>query len=273
MENYSITRSALIAVPTPEETRTYRPVTHEQLIDLTVNSISGAGFKLDSEKYSAAREGQIANGHFTISNVADSEMKLQIGWQNSYNKQLSLKFAIGARIFICKNGNVSGDMGAFKKKHQGTVQEFTPTAITEYIKRAGDIFAQMQKDRDAMKKVEVSDRLKAELIGRMFIEEEFLASTQLNAIARSIKAPEFDYGAPNSMWELYQFTTQAMRDIHPTLWMENHIRAHNFFMNASGLKVANAVISVPTPGSHPQADLFSPESQERFDDVLANIND
>lgn len=274
MDNtYEVAKNSLISVAVPAETRTYRPITHEQLIDLTLNSIVSAGFKLDKERYTAARDGQIANGKFSISNVADSEMCLQIGWQNSYNKQLSLKFAIGAHIFICANGSVSGDMGAFKKKHQGSIQEFTPTAIVEYIKRAGDVFAQMQKDREAMKQIGIGNKVKAELIGRMFIEEEIITATQLGIIAKNIKSPEFNYGAPDSMWELYQFTTQALKDCHPSLWMESHIDAHNFFTRESGIVIPNAVIELPTPGSHPQADLFSPEAQERFDDVLVNVNE
>jgi hypothetical protein len=40
------------------------------------------------------------------------------------------------------------------------------------------------------------------------------------------------------MWELYQFTTQAMREVHTSLWMNNHIKAHNFFVSESGILVA-----------------------------------
>lgn len=270
---YEITKQALIDVPVVAETRTYKPVSHEQLMDLTLNAISNSGFKVETERYTAARDGQVANGRYTISNVKDNEMCLQVGWQNSYNRQISLKWALGGFIFICSNGTVHGEMGNFKKKHQGNIQEFAPTAITEYIKRAGDIFTQMQKDREAMKQIEISDRVKAELIGRMFIEEDILASTQLNTIARNLKSPEFDYKCPNSMWELYSFVTQSMRDLHPTLWIENHIKAHNFFTKESGIIVPKAEIVVPTPGSHPQGDLFSNEAQERFNDVLLNINE
>jgi hypothetical protein len=161
-------------------------------------------------------------------------MQLQIGWQNSYDKSLSLKFAIGTKIFICQNGSVSGDYGAFKKKHQGDVQEFTPQAITEYIKAAGDAFQKMQKERELMKHVQVNPRVTAELVGRMILEKQFIESTQLNIIEREIKNPTFDYNAPDTLWELYQFTTFSMREIHPTLWMGNHIDAHEFFVNASG---------------------------------------
>jgi len=237
---YNTTRGLILNAEIPQQTRTYKPITHGQLIDLTLNSIEKAGFTLDKETYSMAREGAVANGQFSIRNVADSEMQLQIGWQNSYNKSLSLKFAIGARIFICQNGMVHGDMGSFKKKHQGSVQEFTPTAITEYIKQAGDTFQTMQREREAMKQIEMTKRTKAELIGRMLIEEQFISSTQINIMIRELESPTHDYGTPDSMWELYNYATFAMKESHPSIRMNNHIKAHSFFVNESGVFVPPA---------------------------------
>ena len=234
---YNTTKGILINAPIPAQTRTYKPVAHEQLIDLTLNSIEKAGFSLDKELYSCSSSGQIANGKFTISNVADSEMQLQIGWQNSYNKSLTLKFAIGTRIFICENGCVSGNYGAFKRKHVGEIQTFTPQAITDYILQAGEAFRRIQRERNEMKNIEISSRIKAELIGRMIIEEKFIQSTQLNIISRELEAPTHDYNSPNSLWELYNYTTFAMKELHPSLWMDNHIKAHEFFVNKSGLLV------------------------------------
>jgi len=219
MENFNTTKELIINAPVPVQTRTYKPVSHSQLIDLTLNSIEKAGFTLDKETYSSAGDGQVANGRFSISNVADTEMQLQIGWQNSYNKQLTLKFAIGTRIFICQNGCVSGDFGTFKKKHVGEIQSFTPQAITDYIKSAGETFSIMQNQRESMKQIEITKRTKAELIGRMMLEEQFITSTQLNIISRELKAPTHDYGAKDSVWELYNYTTFAMKESHPANWM------------------------------------------------------
>lgn len=258
-ETYSVTKQILLGAELPQQTRTYKPVSHGQLIDLTLNGIEKAGFQLDKETYSSAANGQVANGRFSISNVADNEMQLQIGWQNSYNKSLTLKFAIGTRIFICQNGCVSGDYGAFKKKHMGEIQSFTPQAITDYIKSAGEAFRRLQSERDQMKQIEISSRVKAELIGRMMIEEEFIQSTQLNIIKRELKSPTHDYGAPDSMWELYNYATFSMKEVHPSLWMENHIAAHNFFVNESGLLVSNLNrdVHVPAPGELTQLELFN----------------
>jgi hypothetical protein len=81
MEVYNTTKELILNTPVPAQTRTYKPVSHGQLIDLTLDGISKAGFILDKQTYSAAANGQIANGRFSISNVADSEMQLQVGWQ------------------------------------------------------------------------------------------------------------------------------------------------------------------------------------------------
>jgi hypothetical protein len=235
--DYKSTKDRLIAVPLPQQTSSYKPIANEQLIDLTLNSLQGAGFQLENEMYSMSSDGQMANGKFTIRNVADTEMQLQIGWQNSYNKQLSLKFAIGAYVFICSNGCVHGDMGSFKKKHVGEIQEFTPTAITDYIKRAGETFQKIQTEREMMKQIELTKRTKAELIGRMLLEEELITTLQVNEITKELTSPTYDYNAPDSMWELYQFTTQTMRSMHPRSYISAHINVHNFFVNKSGLLV------------------------------------
>jgi hypothetical protein len=245
METYNTLKNTLVHTAVPIQTKTYKPVSHGQLMDLTLESIHQAGFTLDKEMYSSAREGKVANGKFTIKNVADSEMQLQIGWQNSYDKSLSLKFAIGTRIFICSNGAVSGDYGAFKKKHQGEIQSFTPQAITEYIKHAGEAFTRMQEERELMKTIEIDRRTQAELIGRMIVEQQFIESTQLNIIRAELDKPTHDYGAPNSLWELYQFTTYSMKEVHPSLWMNNHIDAHSFFVEASGMVTKKQEISLP----------------------------
>ena len=242
-ENYNTTKQLILAAEIPAQTRTYKPVSHGQLIDLTMDGIQKAGFVLDRETYTATTNGQIANGRFTIKNVIDSEMQLEIGWQNSYNKQLTLKFALGTRIMICQNGCVSGDYGAFKKKHVGEIQSFTPNAISEYIKAAGESFRTIQFQRDQMKQVEVTKRTKAELIGRMMLEEQFITSTQLNIISRELTSPTHDYGAPDSLWELYNYTTFAMKETHPANWMSSHIKAHSFFVDASGLHTSNVEVA------------------------------
>jgi len=148
-------------------------------------------------------------------------------------------------------------MGAFKKKHVGEIQDFTPSAISEYIKSAAEAFRRMQLERETMKQVEVTSRVKAELIGRLFLEEQVITSTQLNIISRELKSPTHDYGAQDSMWELYNHTTFAMKESHPALWMDKHMAAHKFFVNESGILVSPMEIEVHEEGLLKQLNLFN----------------
>jgi len=248
------TKEIMLSAALPAQTKTYKPVSHQELMELTLESIHQSGFKLETEKYMTTQGGEIANGRYTISNVKDAEMQLQIGWQNSYNKQLTLKFAIGTQIFICQNGMVSGDYGAFKKKHVGEIQTFAPNAITEYIKKSGDAFARMQHDRDQLKSYEISDTVRAELIGRMFIEDKFITSTQLNIIKRELTNPTHDYGASGSLWELYNYTTYAMKtNPNARHWLNNHSDAHSFFTKAANVMHTEMTMDISTVN---QLDLF-----------------
>jgi hypothetical protein len=234
--DYKTTKELLLATPLPVQTSTYKPVSHAQLIDLTLGGIQKAGFTLDKELYSSSSDGEIAHATYRIGNVSDKEMQMMVTWQNSYNKQLKLAFAVGAKVLVCLNGMISfRSMSSFNRKHTGEIQIFAPGRISEYIQQAAEVFVTLQQDRDQMKQVLVDRRLAAELIGRMYIEEGFIESTQLNIIKRELDKPTFDYNAAGSLWELYNHTTFAIGGIHPSHWLEDHIAAHKFFVEASGI--------------------------------------
>ena len=236
-KTYSTTKQLLISASVPADTRTYRAVPHQQVIDCTLEAIDKAGLVLSSETYSSSKEGNIAVGKYTIKSVADDEMQLQIAWLNSYNKTKRLTYGVGAQVFICQNGMVSADMGFFRKKHQGGIQEFTPLAIVEYVKQAEEVFKKLQDEREKMKQVQLTKRVIAELMGRAVMEEEFITTTQLNIVKHEMEHPTHDYGAPNSMWEVYNFCSFAMKELHPSLWMNAHLKAHSFFTRESGIIV------------------------------------
>ena len=117
-------------------------------------------------------------------------------------------------------------------------------AITEYIKRSGDAFTKMQNDKESFKAHEISEERRAELLGLMFAHDKFIQSTQLNIIQRELFKPTHDYGAPNTLWELYNYVTFAMKEIHPTLWMKNHVKCHEFFCAEAELQHEKMVLDV-----------------------------
>jgi len=221
----------LFSTPVPAETRTYKPVSHKILAKATLRAIRDAGFELGVEEYYSSKEGQVATARYTINNVRDEDMQLEIGWQNSYDKTLSLKFAIGTRIMICENGCVSGNFGSFARKHMADIQSFAPEEMKEAILNASRVFDRMVEDKQLMKRHIIGEERQLELAGKLFFVNNSFGSTQMNIVAEQLKRPSFDYGAHGSVWEIYQYVTYAMKELHPRLWMEAHIDVHKFFLN------------------------------------------
>ena len=155
-------KEILVNMPAPIQTRTYKPSEHKQLIDITLESLDTCGFKLTRELYSVGKGGQQANGKYHLEYGNDPDMGLMIAWQNSYDKVLSLKFAVGTHVFVCSNGMVVGDMGTLNMKHVGEIQQITPQALREAVCRAGEKLDHMILQKERMKEIEVSKRVQAE---------------------------------------------------------------------------------------------------------------
>ena len=231
--NYLTSESDLVLTPIPLQTSTYKPISHRQAIDLTLEGIHKAGFQVDYSMYTSRNHGQVAFGQYFLKGIDDGEMQLQAFFQNSYDKSLALKAGLGGMVLVCTNGMIAmRSINEFRHKHLGNVQEVTPLILPEYFKDAGEVFQGLQGDRDRLKNIEVDRRAQSEIIGRMFMENEIITGAQLNLIKQQIKKPLHDYKSPNSLWELYNFTTYAIGGFSPN-WVQEHIDANQFFLQVA----------------------------------------
>jgi len=214
-----------------ESTRTYTAIPHGKIIDDARFFLQKAGLKIKSESYTQCSDGKIAQGNYVLSNVADPDMALQFTWQNSTNKQVSFKAAIGTTVFVCTNGCVWGDMGAFKRIHKGTADQDSYNHMERMLGEAGSMFDRMVEDKEKMKNYDLSNKVRAELLGHMLFEEEMITLTQAGIIKKEIENPSFNYDCPNSLWELYQYCTHSFKEITPRTWMTNQIKCNNFLVS------------------------------------------
>jgi hypothetical protein len=225
----AVAHSILLNAELPKRTDSYAPVSHKQVIDLTLNQISKAGLKIEHSNYTAAKDGQQGTGFYSLKGFGDKEMGLQLGWQNSYDKAMTLKWAIGGNVFICGNGMVRGDIGTFKRKHTGDVLVEYSEAVKKYVGSAELHFKQLMRDKEALKNIKISPRRQAELLGRIYFEEEILNATQLNIVKRELVAPTFNYKADGTAWQLYNHCTVALKEAHPMNLINQHNELHEFF--------------------------------------------
>ena len=242
----------LLSAPVPDKTDSYTPIGHKTIIDNTVTVLNDLGFKIKTTHYRSSLDGYVGQGQYHLQYGDDSEMGLMVAWQNSYNKLISFKYAVGAHVFVCSNGVVAGDLGSYKRKHTGDADQEAFGKMESYLGEAASIFDQLIKDREQLKRIELSPRQMAEMMGRMFIQEQIITSTQINIMKRELEKPTYDYGVPvENAWSLYNYATYAFKEDSPRNWMKRHVDLHEFFNNEfmSGGQEKPTTPTTPVPSA------------------------
>ena len=219
----------------PQHGKRYTVIPHGYIIDQTRAELANAGFVINQELYKTSLDGQVAQGVYHLNYGTDQDMGLMFAWSNSYNKMMRFKCAVGAQVFICMNGVVSGDLANYKRKHTGSALVDVTNSIQFQINHAKEYYNNLVADKEMLKQVQLTKSQQGSMIGRLFIEQEILTLTQVGMIQREIEKPTHQYSVnPNSAWDLYNHVTLALKDSHPLNYLSDHQKVHNFFVNEFG---------------------------------------
>jgi hypothetical protein len=223
------TKEYLTSVALPTHAESYTVISHEFIINHTMEQLALHGFSVEKETYRANSDGSIAQGVYYLNYTKDPEVGLMFAWSNSYNKLMRFKCAIGGYVFICMNGVVAGDMGSWGRKHLGSADTETVKAIIEQISNADIHFDRIVADKDVMKKITITERKQAELLGILYAEYEILTSEQMSIVKQQMDKPSYDYNCElNSLWAFYNHVTHALKKAHPRDWMDDQRKLHWF---------------------------------------------
>ena len=231
MKSYNTTIGDLMNVEFPIETDTYKPIRHIDVIDSIKEQIDKKNIIISKEIYKSANSGLQLLGELRLASKIDNEIDMSMLFQNSYNKTLSLKLASGFFVFICGNGCVCGSSGKFKKKHVGEIQTLTPLKIIEQLNNVEKDFQKAIDFKKRAKEIEITKKTCAQLLGRLYFEEELISSTQMGIIKGEMELPQFNYGVNNTLWNLYSDITHSQKSIHPSLFLHQASEISKFFEN------------------------------------------
>jgi len=224
------------ALPTYEGD-TYTVIPHEFVMNETAKNLAAHGFKVKQELYRCNQNANIAQGIYHLDYSDDPDMGMMFAWSNSYDKSMRFKCAIGGYVFVCMNGMVNGNMGAWGRKHTGSADSETTETIQTQIGKAKQYYKQLVYDKETMKTIIVDDKTRAELVGRLYFEEDLLNTEQLTLIKHQMHSPKFDYNADTkSLWALYNHITLSLHKAHPKDWLDHQRLVHWFFTQEYGIQ-------------------------------------
>jgi hypothetical protein len=230
MNEYSLIEQELLAARLPARTATYTPVPHRIFIEEIAEELDKANFKIIDRYYNRAMNNQVVSGNYIIAYDADPELQLSFNWSNSYNKILKASITGGAYQKICANG-MFGSSTRYIHKHNGNVLQELYQAIRYAIDSAEQQMEELIFVKQRLKEIEVTKRITSELLGRMYLENEIITSTQLNIVKRELDDPSYDYNFIGSAFELYSHLTHSFKEATPQHYMKHHVTTHEFFKN------------------------------------------
>lgn len=221
----------LYAIPLPNETRTYKPVSHTDIVNLINERAINAGLNEIGHTYVSAREGRQLIGYFDYASN-DDEMGIRLAFKNSYDKSMAFGVALGANVFVCSNGVVSGEI-SLKHKHVDDVNEEMFEKIHFGFEKIRDIFNNIKATSVELKNVNLEANKIYQLSGKLFIEKGIINTVQMSELKVQLDKPKNF----TSMWEdnftgwdYYNAVTQTLKISHPTTYLQDHIDFHQFML-------------------------------------------
>lgn len=220
----------------------YAVVPHGDVIDNVKYELKAAGFNIKNEYYKLSNEGNVAQGIYHLDYGNDPDMGMMFAWSNSYNKTMRFKCGIGAHVFVCMNGVLRGDMGSYSRKHSGTALMDVVNQIKAQIHGAKEFYDSLLSDKALLKNVILTPRDKGRILGELFANDEILTLTQVGIVKREIDKPTHSYNCHgDSAWAMYNHITFALKESHPSTYMSDHERVHQYFVDAYGNLVTTQV--------------------------------
>ena len=272
-------KAHLINVPLPQHGSTYTVISHQFVIDYVHQALALAGFGMLHEEYRCTADGQIAQGIHKLNFNNDPELSMMFAWTNSYNKQIKFKCLVGAYIEPTSTVMVSGEMGAWIRKHMGTADVETKQNIDEQIQNAHHYYNQMVSDKNEMVDKTLDLRKKAQLLGILFAEYGVLTTEQASIVRNYIDRPLQGIN-PDSLWAFYNSITIALQQSHPRTWMEDQRVLHYFIDSIykfpkHTVTAAIAPVTVVTPVEDEvvvEAEEKGPEMDQEASEEIPNPN-
>ena len=132
------------AVPIPESTKSWKPISHIDLINEAKKAAINVGLVLGNESYGLQSDN---NKMFGIINVINQDhfgdrVQLMMGLRNSTDKSLSAGVCFGSRVLVCDNlcftaytHETNGESFITTRKHTVNIERDLPLRLNEAMAR------------------------------------------------------------------------------------------------------------------------------------------
>lgn len=237
MENWLNRKEQILQTPLPVNSKKYGVIPHSVVLTELEEKLDKNNYKINNVKYLTANNNQIITAVYRLESDVDIDIKPSITLVNSYNKTRKAGVIAGMEVLVCRNGLISNSGINYSRKHIGdfALKDFQEN-IDKAILNLGPELNILRTNVKQMKNIEIDDRIKAQLIGDMLINESMINSVQLGIIQKELKFSE--HFKTNSLWDFYNNITEGFKHNHPLHYDKQHIKFHTYITDIFQLEGA-----------------------------------
>lgn len=208
-----ITRQDLRLIATPEGTRTHQPVSHHQIIEALLETLSFRHIQVKRDEYAVSSDGMRMFGVLDLATEFHG-VCFSIGIRNANDKSMRLALTVGYRVFVCDNMAFMGDFTPVMHKHTRKLDLIDVVSIgVDKIQRN---FEPLRSQILGWQEQQLeNDRAKL-IIYSAFVEAGLSAPRHLvHKVHKNYFEPTFEDFRPRTLWSLSNAFTSAFKDLNP----------------------------------------------------------
>jgi hypothetical protein len=150
----TIGREELTLVPTPAATETHRPIPHQEIVQVLIETLGFRHIGVEHDEYAVSPDGMKMFGVVDLATEMQG-CRFSIGVRNSHDKSMRLAMTCGYRVFVRSNMAFSGDFTPVLAKHSKSFSLID--CISVGVDQMQRNFQPMQKQVEAWQRFELTD--------------------------------------------------------------------------------------------------------------------
>lgn len=215
-------RNEVMAIPAPEFTNTWHPVSHKEVIESLDYLLKAKGVGVVQEIYSTKSNGQNLFGTWVL-DIERNGKHIQLGFRNSIKKTFAVGICAGTFVVVCSNMQFKGEFIEFRKHTSGLNYE-------ELLQLGDRAFEQVIDQGN--KAIEWHERLHSinldttglKCITYDAMEKGILAPTRFNQFQQAYQEEIELTKNEGSLYEFHAAITRMNRDLN-LFTVDNRTRA------------------------------------------------
>lgn len=214
-----VSMEQLVALPPPAPMGPmHQPVPHSALVHAMQLAALERGFQVTHQSFALARQGTRMFGVLDL--IPPEGVPLpethgfSIGFRNSTDESLAIRLVAGARVFVCDNLAMSGDLIALKRRN--TTRLDLGAAMSDAFDRYVMHAAALNRQLFVLQDTGLTDDAAKAKVADLFVER-VLPLRLFHTVARNYFNPSESMTdcRPRTVWGLHNACTRAVKVLPP----------------------------------------------------------